>query len=467
MGRISLTVFLASLCLMGVAFATRAPALAEQVRRAGGLQTLVLTRVGLGQLAPVPAQPYATLTPPAWGAGTDAALRQMQERLTNNPSDPYAYAAYAQLGGLSLQKVRQTGDPSYYARAEEALRQSLALEPDNVLAALGMGELDLARHEFSAALQWGEVALRQAPRSYAVYGILGDALTELGRYDEAIDALQQMVDLRPDLSSLSRVSYARELHGDLPGAIDAMRRALDAGSPGSEATSWARVHLGHLLFLSGDLDAADAEYAATLAYLPDYVHGLAGRGRVAAARGNLKEAIDFYERAQRVLPLPEYGVALGDVYRAAGQQTGAARQDELVRVIARLQRAAGVDVDLEMALFEADRAAQAHDATALAAAVETARAQYAKRPDNVQAQDTLAWTLHLAGRSDEALPYARAALRLGSADPLMLYHAGAIAAAAGERVEARGYLRAALAHNPHFHPRYAPAAQALLKELGG
>lgn len=467
MGRISLTVFLSSLCLIGIALATRAPLLAEQVKRAGGLQTLALTGIGLGRFAPVPAQPYAAVTPPAWGAATDNALRQMQQRLSNNPTDPFAYAAYAQLGSLSLQKVRETGDPSYYARAEEALRQSLALAPDNVLAALGMGELHLARHEFAAALEWGETARAQSPLSHVVYGILGDALTELGRYDEAIDAFQQMVDLRPDLSSLSRVSYARELHGDLPGAIDAMHRALAAGNPGSEATSWARVHLGHLLFLSGDLDAADAEYAMTLAYLPDYVHGLAGRGRVAAARGDLEQALDFYERAQRVLPLPEYAIALGDIYRVAGQQIAAARQDELVRVIARLQRAAGVDVDLEMAVFEADRAAQARDAQALAAALETARAQHARRPDNVHAQDALAWTLHLAGRSEEALPYARATLRLDSEDPLMLYHAGAIAAAVGQPAEARAYLQKALAHNPHFHPRHAPAAQKLLKELGG
>jgi tetratricopeptide (TPR) repeat protein len=274
-----------------------------------------------------------------------------------------------------------------------------------------------------------------------------------------------MVDLRPDLPSLSRVSYARELHGELSGAIDAMRRAIAAGNPASEGTSWARIHLGHLYLLAGDLDAADAAYQQTLAALPDYVHGLAGRARVAAARGDLEGAIRFYERAQGILPLPEYAIALGDAYRAAGNSAAAARQDELVRVIARLQRAAGVDVDLEMALWESDLAAAAGDAVALQAALATARAQYERRPESIHAADVLAWALFRAGQAEAALPHARAALRLDTPDPILLYHAGAIAAAAGQSEEAREYLGRALSPTPHFSLRYAPHARRLLTQL--
>jgi tetratricopeptide (TPR) repeat protein len=469
MGRPSLTIFLASLAIVGISLGTRFPqavgTLDRLVRRAGGPQAFVFAKVGLGHLAPVPSQPYAAVAPPSWGAATDTALRQMQERLANNVADPLAYAIHAQLGSLYLQKVRETGDPSYYPRAEAALRQSLALDPDNALAAAGMGSLALARHDFAEGLRWAQVARRQAPWAPAPLGIAADALTELGRYDEAIDALQQMVDLRPDLASLSRISYARELHGDLTGAIDSMRRALEAASPGTEAAAWARIHLAHLLCLTGDLDGADREYAATLVYLPDYVHGLAGRARVAAARGDLKTAIDLYEVAQETQPVPEYAIALGDVYRAAGRNASAARQDELVRVITHLQRAAGVDVDLELSIFEAERAAEAKDGRALSAALETAAAQHARRPDSVAALDALAWTLYLSGQSAEALPLSRQAVRLDTQDPLMLYHAGAIAAAASSGADARMHLESALARNPHFHPRHAPAARALLESL--
>jgi tetratricopeptide (TPR) repeat protein len=341
------------------------------------------------------------------------------------------------------------------------LQRSLELAPENAPALAGTAALQLARHDFAAALVTAQRAVELSPASYASYGLLGDALTELGRYPEAVDAFQQMVDRRPDLTSLSRVSYARELHGDLAGAIDAMRRAADAGAPATEGTAWARIQLGNLYFVAGDLEAAETQYGFALAMLPEYAHAQAGLARVAAARGDLKMAADLYTKSLQAVPWPAYAIELGDVYRAMGNERAAAQQDNLVRVIGQLQRAGGVDVDLEMALFEADHA---KDPAALSAAVEAARATYARRP-SVHAADVLAWTLYRAGRTGEALPYAREALRLDSKDPLMLFHAGAIAAAAGQPAEARGYLDAALAQNAHFSVRYAPEAEKLLATL--
>ena len=459
-GRWSTTILAASLTVLALAGVSRGPLVAQQIQQAGGLRTMTLRAVGLERFVPVPPQPFAAVKPPAWAA-TDTAVAQLQQRLANNPSDPLAYAAYAQLGNLYLQKVRETGDPSYYARAEGALQKSLELAPDNALAVAGMGSLHLARHAFEAALAWGERAREAAPHNYLVYGIIGDASLELGRYDAAIAAFQAMVDRRPDLASLARVSYARELHGDLSGAIAAMEQAVSAGNQRAEGTNWARVLLGHLYFLAGNLDAAEQQYQLALTLLPDYVHGYGGLAKVAAARGKLKDAIALYTRALEIVPVPEYAIALGDVYRAAGNGAMAAKQDALVRVIAQLNRAAGVDVDLEMALFEADHAA---DTAAAAAAVQTARAQYERRP-SIHAAGVLAWALYRAGQPAEALPFAREALRLGTRDPVLLYHAGAIAAAAGYPAEARAHLEAALAANPHFHVRYAPEAQRLLEQL--
>ncbi|HEX2324086.1 MAG TPA: tetratricopeptide repeat protein, partial [Chloroflexota bacterium] len=266
----------------------------------------------------------------------------------------------------------------------------------------------------------------------------------------------------------SRVAYARELHGDLPGAMEAMQLAVNAGAPRTEGANWARVQLGHLHFLSGDLEGAERQYGQALQLLPDYVHALAGQGRVAAARGDLAGAIQRYTRALELTPLPEFAIALGDLYRATGDLPAAQRQDDLVRVIARLQEEGGMDVDLEMALFEADRAPDP-SAPALNDAVARARATYQRRP-SVGAADALAWTLYRSGNAAEALPYAREALRLGSRDPHFLFHAGAVALQAGApdagvREEGRAYLQASLAANPEFSVRYAPEARRLLNEL--
>ncbi|MDQ3699961.1 MAG: tetratricopeptide repeat protein, partial [Chloroflexota bacterium] len=227
----------------------------------------------------VPQQPFAAVNPPG-GSATDAAVQRLQQRLGARPDDPSAAEAYAQLGNLYLQKARETGDPSYYTRADGVLKRSLELDGDNVAAIVGVGGLHLARHSFAEALQWGERAVQLAPASHAAHGVVGDAAIELGRYQEGMAAVQIMVDLRPGLSSYSRVSYVRELVGDQLGAIAAMESALDAGPPGAEGTNWSRVQLGHLYFASGDLKSAERQYQTALRLLPNYAPAVAGLGRV-------------------------------------------------------------------------------------------------------------------------------------------------------------------------------------------
>ncbi len=127
-----------------------------------------------------------------------------------------------------------------------------------------LGELALARHAFATALALGERARDLNPHRAAAFGVIADAQIELGRYAEAAETLQAMVDLRPDLSSYSRIAYLRELHGDWDGALEAMQMAVDAGGPATENTLWTRVQLGHLHFNRGRLDEAEAEYRRCL-----------------------------------------------------------------------------------------------------------------------------------------------------------------------------------------------------------
>jgi tetratricopeptide (TPR) repeat protein len=404
-----------------------------------------------------PVAPSAAARP---ASRTDRMVESLQLRLRARPDDQ---KAYAQLGAAYLQKARESGDPAYYPLAEAALSRALELQPADFDAVAAMGALLLARHQFEAALAWGRQAQARYPHRAALYGVVGDALVELGRYDEAVAAFQRMVDLRPDLNSYARVSYARELYGDVEGAIEAMRLAVSAGAPGSEPVAWALVQLGHLYWTTGNLPAADAAYRRALSMYPSYWPATAALGRVRAAEGRYADAVALLAPVAQVMPLPEYAILLGDVYRAMGDQAAAAGQYDLVRAIARLQRANGVDLDLEMALFEADHA---QDAPALQAAVTQAQVAYARRP-SIHAADALAWALYRAGQAENALFHAWEALRLGTRDPTLLFHAGAIAAAAGQLDEARAYLQAALALNPRFSVRYAPEAQRILAELKG
>lgn len=382
---------------------------------------------------------------------TDQAIWSYQEHIRQVPDDVNAYAL---LGAAYLQRARETGDPSYYGKAEAVFDEALKRDRQNIEALIGKGSLALSRHQFREALALGEQAQSLNPTIPRIYGVIADAQTELGMYDEAVATLQKMIDMRPDLSSYSRVSYARELHGDLAGAIAAMQEAVRSGMPATESTEWVRVQLGNLYFNQGNLYQAEQEYQQALAFLPGYVYAQAGLGRVRAAQGRYDEAIKLYNQAIARMPLPEFVIALGETEEAIGR-ADAVKQYDLVRAMQQLFKVNGVDTDLELALFDADHGQDPQDALALA------RAAYQRR-QSIKASDTLAWALFKAGQPAEARRYAEEALRLGTQDALMFYHAGMIAQAQGDTAAARGYLERALALNPHFSPLFAPRAQQVL-----
>jgi tetratricopeptide (TPR) repeat protein len=386
---------------------------------------------------------------------TDQLVWDYQEKVR---ADPTNLDARATLGAAYIQKARESGDPSYYAKAEAVLDEALRMDPANVDALIGKGSLALTRHHFREALELGQRARSLNPHVPRIYGVIADAQIELGMYDEAVATIQTMVDMRPDLSSYSRVSYARELHGDLEGAIAAMESAVRAGGPMSENTEWTRVQLGNLHFAKGDLAGAARLYQESLVRLPDYVYALAGLARVRAAQGDTSQAIELYNAAIARVPLPEFVIALGELEESRGDQAAAGRQYQLVRAMQQLFTSNGVDTDLELALFEADHGRDPQ------AALTMARAAYERRP-SIRGADTLAWALYRAGRYQEARLRADEALRLGTQDALMLYHAGMIARAQGDDARARELLDRALALNPAFSPLYAPQARAALAEL--
>src|SRR4029453_10114399 len=225
----------------------------------------------------------ALLLPTANAGSLDDEIASLQQRIREITDD---WRGLAQLGLAYVAQARVTADPSWYPKAEGVLRRSLRLQPDeNVDGALGIGALDLARHDFAAALREGRQASDLNPYSADAYGVFGDALLERGRCGGAFEAFQTMVDARPDLASYARVAYARELVGDVAGAERAMRMAFDAaGTPWDSA--WTAHQLGELAFGSGDVGSARGWYARGLDLDPAYVPNLAGLAKVAWGGGD-------------------------------------------------------------------------------------------------------------------------------------------------------------------------------------
>ena len=116
-------------------------------------------------------------------------------------------------------------------------------------------------------------------------------LVELGEYDEAVEVSDRLQGLKPGLPAYSRASYIRELYGDTPGAIDAMRLAADAGASGRPERAWALYQLGSLYLGDAKPDTAAFIYQGILEERPGFAPALAGLGHVALVRGDAAEAV--------------------------------------------------------------------------------------------------------------------------------------------------------------------------------
>lgn len=373
---------------------------------------------------------------------TEQQIANYQSQLAQVPDNPYFLA---QLGLAYMQQVRETADATTYLQAEAAFNEALGQDPQQIDALVGQGILALARHDFTGALEWAEKARAVNPFRADILGVVVDAQVELGRYEEAVVSAQNMVDMKPGLASYSRISYVRELHGDVPGAIEAMQAAAEAGLPGEEGTLWAMYQLGTLHFNGGEWDKAAAVYQKALSLKPNYPYALAGLARVETAEGNYGTAITLLEALVTRLPLPQFIIQLGDLYWVTDQPQKAQQQYDLIAAIQQLNAESGMNVDLELALFEADYGDPA-------AALAQAEAAYEARP-SVYGADVLGWALYRNGRYEEAYSYSQEALRLGTQDAALFYHAGMIATALGKTAEAANYLDTAESINPAFSLR--------------
>ncbi|NJM53528.1 MAG: tetratricopeptide repeat protein [Blastocatellia bacterium] len=294
---------------------------------------------------------------------------------------------YNLLASAFMQKARETGDFSLNARAEESLKYSFRVSPDNYESLKLQAVLKLVYHQFAEGLEIAKRAQKINPRDHEIYGTLVDANVELGDYQSAVDAAQKMVDLKPNIASYSRISYLRSLHGDTKGAIAAMQMAISAGNlQNPESIAWCRVHLGDELINVGKHEEAEREYDHALFLLPDYHLALAAKARARTAAGDTENAVAFYKRAIERLPAPDYVAALGDIYIKSGRTEEAKQQYEQVEFIEKLGETGGT-YSRQLALFWAD-----HDVK-LDEALAAAQSEYASRKD-IYAADLLAWTLY-------------------------------------------------------------------------
>jgi tetratricopeptide (TPR) repeat protein len=367
----------------------------------------------------------------------DDAIATLRARVVASADDG---RAWAQLGLAYLQKIRIERNFGLYPVAEKALQASLE-NGGGYQATLGMGILAAARHDFVNGLEWGRRAAHLNPDGADAQGVIGDSLLELGRYDEARKAFQRMVDLEPNVASLARVAYYREITGDAPGALEAMNGALRyAGTP--QDVAWVSYQVGELHFHAGRLGPARTAHLRATSAVPGYIQSSAALAELVAAHGDFARAATLFERVMERAPTPEYAGLLGDIYTRLERPAAARAQYELAVELSDPSRTGELNPDPATALL--------HETLGdTERALSMAREVYAVRP-TVEAADALAWTLYGTGDYAAGARFSRESLHFGTQSAKFHFHAGMIQLRLGHEAAARKHLTTALEIHPNF-----------------
>ena len=379
------------------------------------------------------------------GVASTSAIAELERRTADDPED---LPAWQELSRRYLREAVATGDPAFYDLTRSALDRAGALAPGDPATTVTEGVLALSLHDFAQAREHGRSAHEQVPDDPDPLAILIDASVELGRYDEAEGHLSDLLALRPGSAALSRLSYLRELHGDLDGARLAMLQAEQATSASEDRATIATL-IGDQLLASRDLTGAAAAYERARTAAPGLAATEIGRARVAAAQGRLDEAVATLTALVERSPAPAPAAVLGELQQAAGRDDEAADSFALARAGTELLSGAGSTVDLEAALFAADHGDPTEAVTFAEVAYRTRR--------TVFTADALGWALTKAGRPAEALPYVDEARRLGTRAPALHVHAAVALAATGDPAQAATALRTAFESSAWLVPASRPA----------
>jgi len=348
--------------------------------------------------------------------------------LSNSLKDnPVNFKSRLELAELYMAEARITGEhPYYYPAALKMINFILNHDPKdrNILfSALSLkASVQLSLHQFAEGLESARLAVAINPYNSAIYGALVDANVELGNYEEAIKMADKMVEIRPDLRSYSRISYLREINGDIKGAIEAMDMAVKAGFPGYESTAWARFTLGRIYETYGNPDYAEMQYQIALMERPDYPFALEGLAGIEMKKGNMKKAEELLIKAAGIIPEISFHTGLARLYQKMGRNVEA--QSEIATILRMMEEdeTSGHKVGLEKARIYLELVGDPDKALLLALR------EYKVRPKNIDVNLVIGKALIAKGKYKEAGKYLVAASSTKSKNPELMMNKGIVEA---------------------------------------
>jgi tetratricopeptide (TPR) repeat protein len=349
----------------------------------------------------------------------ETAIQKAQAEIAKHPDHAPYYNALAM---AYARRARETSDVQFYAQAEETLQRSFAIAPDNYEGLKTQAWLQLGRHEFAKALETATKLNQKTPDDVIVYGYLVDANVELGNYKAAVAAAQWMLDLRAgNIPGLTRAGYLRELHGNLPGALELMQMAFDSTATNeTEDRAWLLTQMAHLNVVAGDLAKAEIYANGALSLFPNYHYALGTLAQIRVAQKRYDEAVTLLRQRYTAAPHAENLYALAEALELAGQKEEAAKDFLEFEKKSLAETNITDNSNHELIAYYVDHAHQP------AKALEVARRELNRRKD-VFTLDCYAWALAASGDYETANAEIQKAVQVGVKDPKILMHAGVIA----------------------------------------
>ena len=393
-------------------------------------------------------------------------IRFLEARVKVDPED---FVAFNKLASAYMQQMRETGNDVYLEMALEAAKTSITILPaeNNKGGLAALAQAEFSSHRFVNARDLARRLIEIDPGKSRGYQLLGDALFELGQYNEAKAAFAEMEALAGD-GAMTRVAVEQRLaklatiYGDRAKARSHMTNALrfaQGASPGSvETVAWCKWQLGEMAMAEGDFNSAEKHLNSALDTFPGYFAATEALGHLRAALGDINGAIGNYEKAVSGTPDAASAAMLGDLYQLVGRQDDAARQYALFEQLTVTTDDNKSLHSREIAMFNANHDIKTNEAC------DSAINDYKTRRD-IYGADVVAWACYKAGRTDEARTAMSDALRFGTKDALLFYHAGMIESGAGNKDKARDLIRLALKTNPAFDLLQSQKARAVLASI--
>jgi tetratricopeptide (TPR) repeat protein len=395
-------------------------------------------------------------------AASDLPQRELQIAAWSRAlvADPTSAIALAQLGGLHLQRARETGDESDYLKAEEFSRQSLALRVNrNAKSYVTLATALMAEHRFSEAEAIALKAVEYDPGLPQYAALLAEIRLELGDYAGARPLFDSLRRFKSIVSIGPRLSRWAELNGDTPRAFDILRRSVEAADTRSDLPSeqraWFHYRLADLEMRNGKFYRARREFMRGLEIEPADYRILAGLAKLSLLQGDADLALAYAERA---LALKLDPANLGIIADAHFMKKDSSAAEEAIVAMEAAVRSQPGAYHRAWSLFLLDHGRRYEE-------VRTNASTELDTRKDIYGYDILAWSFYRSGMYDSAATNMRRALQLGTRDPILYYHAGMIEKALGHKTEARAFLSAALRINDRFDPLQASVAARTLDAL--